>query len=289
METIIIISIICLTLIALAGCVLSYFRIKTQQPANKTSYIFWGSVIACISVLIYSHCYCGNDKVLDFFSLASAIISIILAIITIVYSFYTNSRSNGQSEILNRAAQDVQKASQSYSESAESLEENISKIISAINRVEAKTDKLLVHSLSDNSSISNVIPDTLSYSKLDNVDAGKEFDIRKYIQTFVAISSPLGILSMYACIQSKDKSIPFPLDLLSDSEDSMYCAGFLIATTGTGIINTNIDFSIGIVRVTDYVTVVKDDILEWLRVNSLQGPLKELKDKIDTYFLQDTK
>ena len=80
--------------------------------------------------------------------MASAIISNILAIITIVYSFYTNGRSNGQTEILNRAAKDVQKASQSYSETAESLEMNIAKIIGAINRVDAKTDRLLVHSLS---------------------------------------------------------------------------------------------------------------------------------------------
>lgn len=283
METIIIITIICLTLIALAGCVLSYFRITSNQPANKTSYIFWGSVVTCISVLIYSRCYCGNDKVLDFFSLASAIISIILAIITIVYSFYTNSRSNSQTEILNRAAKDVQKASESYVESANSLEDNITRIICAINRIEVKTDTM-IQSLSENPRISNVIPDTLSSSKLDNGEAGNEFDIRKYIRNFVAISSPLGILSMYACILSNDKSTPFPLDLLSNSENSMYCAGFLIATTGTGIINTNIDFSIGIVRVTDYVNVVKDDILEWLRVNSLQGPLKELKDKIDAYF-----
>ncbi len=104
METIIIISIICLTIIVLAGCLLSYFRIKSKQQPSVVSYIFWGSVILSISIAIYSHYFYDNEKVLDFFSLASAIISIILAIITIVYSFYTNSRSNGQIEILNQSA-----------------------------------------------------------------------------------------------------------------------------------------------------------------------------------------
>ena len=121
METIIILSIICLTLIVLVGYALSYFRIKSKQPTNIISYIFWGSVILSVSIAMYSHYYYDNEKVLDFFSLALAIISIILVIITIVYSFYTNSRSNGQTEILNRAVQTVQRASQSYVESAESL------------------------------------------------------------------------------------------------------------------------------------------------------------------------
>lgn len=275
METIIIVAIISLTLIALVSCYINYIRIKYGQEHNPISYIFWGSISISVAVIIYSHYFCGNERVLDFFSLASAIISIILAIITIVYSFYTNSRSNGQIELLNNAARDVQKASRTYSESAEALEINISKIINAINRVEAKTDKILIQSLSESSSKSNVI---------DTDEKHAKFDIRNYIKTFIAISSPLGILSMYACVLSHDKSIPFHLSLVSDSDGVMYCAGFLIATTGTGIVNSSIDFSTGMVTVNDYVNIVKDDILEWLEKNPLQKPLDELKNRIDNYF-----
>lgn len=272
METIIILSIVGLTLIALAGCVLSYFRIKSKQPTSVISYIFWGSVVLSISIAIYSHYYYDNEKVLDFFSLASAIISIILAIITIVYSFYTNSRSNGQIEILNRAAQDVQRASQSYAESADSLEANIAKIISAINRVEAKTDRILIHSLSEGSKATNDI---------------NNFDIIKYIQTFIAISSPLGILAMYACILSHDKAMPFHISLLSsDVDNTMYCAGFLIATTGTGIVHSTINFDTGMITVINYVDVVKADIEEWIKSHPQQGSLHDLKEKIDAYFSQ---
>lgn len=278
METIIIISIICLTLIALAGCVLSYFRIKSKQSTSTISYIFWGSVVLSVSIAIYSHYYYNNEKVLDFFSLASAIISIILAIITIVYSFYTNSRSNGQIEILNKAAQDVQRASQSYAESADSLEANIVKIISTINRVEAKTDRILIHSLSEGSKATNDI---------DPNDIHNNFDIRKYIQTFVAISSPLGIIAMYACILSHERMMPFHISLLSsDADNTMYCAGFLIATTGTGIVNSTIDFNTGMITVINYVDVVKSDIEEWMKSQPQQGSLHDLKEKIDAYFSQ---
>ena len=67
----------------------------------------------------------GNRNVLDFISLASAIISIILAVVTIVYSYFINSRSSSQIEQLNRAALDVSRATSSYDESAKSLEKNI--------------------------------------------------------------------------------------------------------------------------------------------------------------------
>lgn len=274
METSITTSIICLTLIVLAGCVLSYFRIKFKQSRSTVSYIFWGSVILSISIAIYSHYYYNNEKVLDFFSLASAIISIILAVITIVYSFYTNSRSNGQIEILNKAAHEVQIASQSYSVSAESLEENIAKIIRAINRVEAKTDRILIKSLSEGSNIKNDINPQREHN---------DFDIRNYIKTFVEISSPLGILAMYACFLSYEKSLPFNISLLSES-DTMYCAGFLVATSATGIVNSSIDFSTGMVNVIGCVDVAKSDIEEWLKSHTLPTPLQDLKNKIDSYF-----
>lgn len=275
METIITTSIICITLVALADCILSYFRIKNNQSVSTISYIFWGSVILSISISIYSHYYYDNEKVLDFFSLASAIISIILAVITIVYSFYTNSRSNGQIEILNEAANNVQHASQSYSESADSLEANIAKIINAIERVEVKTDRILIHSLSEGSNVTNEINPQTSQNN---------FDIRKYIKTFIEISSPIGILAMYACILSHDKSTPFHITLLSDSDNAMYCAGFLVATAATGIVNSTIDFSTGMVNVIEYVDIVKEDIGEWLRTHTLQPSIYDLKNKIDNYF-----
>lgn len=278
METIIITSIICLTLIALAGCVLSYFRIKSERSVNTVSYIFWGSVILSISIAIYSHCYCENEKVLDFFSLASALISIILAVVTIVYSFYTNSRSNGQIEILNKAAQNVQRASQSYAESADSLDANIAKIINAINRVEAKADKILTQALSEGSGVTN---------EINPSDHHNNFDIRKYIKTFIEISSPVGVLAMYACILSYDKSIPFKITMFSDSDNTMYCAGFLVATTATGIVHSTIDFNTGTVNVVDYVKIVKEYIEEWLQSNTLQPPLQNLRNKIDNYFTSE--
>ena len=157
------------------------------------------------------------------------------------------------------------------------MEANIVKIIGAINRVEAKTDRILIHSLSEGSQATNDI---------DPKDIHNDFDIKKYIQTFIAISSPLGILAMYACILSCERTMPFHISLLSSDADNtiMYCAGFLIATTGTGIINSTIDFSTGTITVTNYVDVVKADIEEWIKLHPLQGSLHDIKEKIDAFF-----
>ena len=119
------------------------YRIHKGQPRSWGSYIFSSSIFLTIAIAIFSWCYCDNRNVLDFISLASAIISIILAVVTIVYSYFINSRSSGQIDQLNRAAQDVSLATLAYEESAKSLEKNIQIITNAINRVEEKTDIIL--------------------------------------------------------------------------------------------------------------------------------------------------
>ena len=113
-----------------------------------------------------------------------------------------------------------------------------------------------------------------------------EFDIRKYIKTFIEISSPLGILAMYACILSHEKSMPFHISLLSDSYNTMYCAGFLVATAATGIVNSTIDFNTGMINVVEYVDIAKEDIEKWLESHTLQSPLQDIRTKIDSYFSQ---
>ena len=66
----------------------------------------------------------------------------------------------------------------------------------------------------------------------------------------------------------------------------MYCAGFLIAATATGIVNSSIDFETGTITVIDYVDSVKGNIEQWFKDNQLQGLLLDLKNQVDSYFLQ---
>lgn len=265
--------IICCTIIIVALIGVSAYRVYQKQPRGWGSYIYYASLLTLLAIVVFSYEFYGNRNVLDFVSLSSALISIILAVITIIYSFYSNSQSAGQVDTLNKAAESVKNATLSYSASAESLQENINKIISAVNRVEKKTDRLI----GITSGSSSVFGKNYNFNN---------FNLDVYIKTYINISSPLGILAMYACILSKDRNKIWNLNLFTNESNRIYCCGFLISTTSAGFITLNIDFDNGNVSVTDYLPKVQEHIISWIDTfdfSKIEG-LQDLKNDIDQYF-----
>lgn len=88
--------IICCTIIIIATIGVSAYRVYQKQSRSWGSYIYYASILTLIGIIVFSNAFYGNRNVLDFVSLASALISIILAVVTILYSFYSNSQSAGQ-------------------------------------------------------------------------------------------------------------------------------------------------------------------------------------------------
>lgn len=255
---------------------------KKRGPRDWASYIFAASVFLTIGIAIFSLCYCGDRNVLDFISLASAIISIILAVVTIVYSYFINSRSSGQIDQLNKAARDVSEATSSYTKSAESLQENIRKIIETVNNVEIKTDNIIGHLAKQQGNPNDNKFPNKEQNRKDN------FDLNTYVDNYVKISSPLGIMAMYACIKAYDSNNnEFSLNLFfDDSNLAAYCGGFLIATTSTGLIHVLVDFNKSSIQVMGCTDIIKRYVDKWISesdINRIKG-LCELKEKIDAYF-----
>ena len=266
LETII----ICCTIIVLALISVSIFQICKEKEHRLGPYIFNGSVVVFISTSIFSYLFYGNNQVLDFVSLASAIISIILAVITIVYSFYSNSRSAGQVETLNKAAETIQQATTGYMDSATTLQDNIQKIIDAVNRVERKTDQIL---------------DVNGALSSKNKNTYINFDAEKYIQTYINIASPLGIMALYACIKSKDNNKPFSLYLFGNDLNVSYCGGFLIATVSSGLISGDIQLTNNTVLITSYIQTVKESVEQWISTAGKSFDfVQPLKESIDKHF-----
>lgn len=222
--------IICCTIIIIAIIGVSAYRVYQKQSRSWGSYIYYASILTLLGIIVFSNAFYGNRNVLDFVSLASALISIILAVVTILYSFYSNSQSAGQVEILNNAAKTVEKATLSYSESAESLQENIKKIIDTVNRVEKKTDQII--GMTSESASGFGKNNNFRYLNGDL----KNFDIDLYVNSYINTTSPLGIIAMYACIKSKDINKAWNLNLLTSDFNQNYCCGYLISIASVGFI-----------------------------------------------------
>lgn len=269
--------IICCTIISLAMIAVSAFRVwKEKEKHDSGTYIFISGSIVFIAITIFSYGFYQSNEILSFISLASSLISIILAVVTIIYSFYTNNRSASQVEKLNEAADDVKVAANDvkaaatlYNESAESLQDNIKKIISAIERVEQKADQILYA------------------NKATGVGGNPfaNFDVNKYIDGYVNLASPLGILAMYACIKAKKAERTFNLTLLGDASTMSYCSGFLISTACTGMLNVSINFGNGDVSVIDYMAQTDEYVNKWVNKKAeTETVIRQQKETIDSYF-----
>lgn len=238
MQTII----ICCTIIIIALVVLSGYRIKKQLKQSWHGYVFIASILTILAIIIFSYVFYGNRDVLDFISLASALISIILAIVTIIYSFYTNGSSIGQAEKLQEAAEKVQNATISYSNSAESLQKNIHQILQTLLEVReyAESTNNAVNGHNSNSiSSDNSVISAIEGAKKSNTD------IDKFTKDYINAGSFIGNLGLLACVYAQTKGQKFNLSSFNFTSSDVfmpgYICGYIIASSALGLVNATIN------------------------------------------------
>ena len=226
--------IICCTIIIVGIIAVSAYRINREQQRNWASYIFSASILLVLAIVIFSYCFCKDKDVLDFISLASALISIILAIVTIIYSYFTNSRSAGQIDRLNKAAEDVSNATISYGNSAESLKKNIEKILYRIDTVEQKIDEnsKLITSGTTNASINSI-----GAPHIDKIVEG-------YVRSGSYFGNLALLASCYAALHNKGILSLSNLNSVFDPQDNAllhYMWGYIISSSAVGVLQARID------------------------------------------------
>lgn len=263
--------IICSTIVVLAHIGVCAYRIKKQEKVKErswASYIYGASILLTLSVVIFSYFYHKEVNVLDFISLSSAIISIILAVVTIIYSYHINSESRGQIENLNKAAADVSEATKSYSESSQKLDENIQKIIDSVTRVEETTNR-----------IENYIADSANSDNNSSSESANSTETDKYI------SSTLGMTLLYGMILSKDKNKALDLTSIFKKVEIVYCIGFFIATKSAKLIDGKINLKEGKkeIQLKYYKDSIRNSVYEWI-MSSNNEFVRTTKEHIDKYF-----
>ena len=295
--------IICSTIIILSVVAVSAFRIHKVEECQKNNsetekksssclgmYIFLSSIVVLIAVLIFSYAFYTEKKVLDFISLASALVSIILAVITIIYSFVVNSQTAGQidkltktskslqtastkavesAEVMKNAAQQVLNASTSYKDTAYSLQKNIQTILDTMQHVDQTTNKLL-----ESQEINNKFNEKdLKYGLNETM-----------VNNFIELSSPRGNVLMYACIKACDKHAVLMLEDIMEDNSLDYCRGFLIAAKSAGLFKLRIwlDRSKGI-EIIEYHPILKEILFKSCKSMETEFYTRMIK-KIDSLF-----
>lgn len=260
--------IICCTIIIIGIIAVSAYRINQQQQRSWASYIFSASILLILAIAIFSYCFCKDRNVLDFISLASALISIILAVVTIIYSYFTNSRSNSQIDRLNKAAEDVSKATISYESSAESLKENIQKILNEIGGIKNQ----MTHNGVDT-----------DYEATLERKVKNDF-IDSIFTDFNKNNSNAGFIFIYLCSKIKETGKKCNLNDIFTEDTIMYYIGYAIALNSVGFTVINIDFNTKTITKVELVDDIVKGALKRFEIESNNQFVIEQRQIIDQYF-----
>lgn len=221
-----------------------------------------------------------EELVLDFMSLASALISIILAVITIIYSFVINGQTTGQidklisaSENLQVVGESVEEATGLYKQTADGLRHNVSllqnNIARILNRIEQKIDTM--------------------NGKEEEYEATVALKERnkfrnKIIEDFNKGNSNAGAILIYLCSKIKETGQPCDLKEIFSEENVMYYLGYVIALNGIGFTAADVDFSTRTIKSVDIVEDLVEGAKQRFELEVDNDFMKEYKQKIDDHF-----
>ena len=272
--------IICCTIVILSIVAVSAYRIKKVQKRSWGSYIFSASILIILAIAIFSFCFCGNRNVLDFISLGSALVSIILAVITIVYSFVINGQTSGQmdklistSENLKSTAESVEEATGIYRQTADGLQFNVKLLQDNIERILNRIEK----------KIDTMSGDETEYEATVALKEQNKFK-DKVIKDFNKNNSNAGAVLIYLCSKIKETGQPCDLKEIFSEENVMYYLGYVIALNGIGFTAADVDFSTRTIKSVDIVEDLVEGAKQRFELEVDNGFMKEYKQKIDDHF-----
>lgn len=287
--------IICCTIIIVSLIAVSAYRVKKNNIRTWGSYIFSASVLIILAIAIFSISFYGDRNVLDFVSLASALVSIILAVITIIYSFVINGQTSGQidklattSECLQdaanqtkqsitemkSAAQQVINASNSYDTSAKSLDKNIQEILRCIKGISYKVGA------------------DADYETIGGLKSVEEDDVDKFkdevFSNFNEGNPNAGAVLLYLCSKINETGQPCDLKELFAEDITMYYLGYIVALNAIGFTAIELDFAAQTIKTVDVVEELIEGAKQRMKIESKNKFIKVNKQKIDDYFSMKT-
>lgn len=100
-----------------------------------------GLVIIALVSFIFSKRICGADKVMEFISYSTAILSIILSIFAIQYTYTSNVQIQQQFEKINAVANNIHKTADNLNLTSRKLDENLGEILERLEKYECVTKR----------------------------------------------------------------------------------------------------------------------------------------------------
>ena len=254
--TINIVLIICATLIALAAIVCDFLaeRKFSDSPERRLSqkiikvhrnYIA-GFLGFAVIMLLTSNYGGQDDEIFTYLSFGSTITSLVLSILAIFVTVHSSAdlykqftRIDSATDTINNVSHQIDSTLMVLRDVESNLQNTSDGISGQLNTIVEQFDQKLQTRMTETQneisrkleSMNKPIEQRTSRSFMPNTETLEAFK-----KGFISLTSASGLLALYACALSKEKSKVFELSKIFITNE-LYTFGFLIACSSAGIVN----------------------------------------------------
>lgn len=130
-----------------------------QSPHIWWTIILMGLVIISLVSYILSETVLYADRIMEFISYSTAILSITLSIFAIQYTYTSNNQIQQQFEKINAVAENIKDTAAKLNHTSQNLEDNLSAILDKLEHIDASQQEI-------NTNIGNL--NSLTFSNIPN-------------------------------------------------------------------------------------------------------------------------
>lgn len=238
--------------------------------------VFMGTFMVLLGISMFSFRFSDCPILLDFMSLASAIVSIILAVLTIVYSYYTSGASVRNIENVQESAKKLNNTAKKLDDLSKEIDKDSKKLGANIDRILMCLDNIETHT----KQITDYIDGSTGHTGNTHINIGD-------LDNLLNHCPKMAIMFLYACGKFQSNK-DIKVDKLFDGPapfNMMYFMGLAATFKMLGLIELQIFTDKFIVRVGRIdVSLLKAVEQKVNSMSNIDSFIKDMKEKIDYHF-----
>lgn len=147
--------------------------VKIHPFSTKSPHFWWlicllSAIILFLGGFIITKRVIGSERLMEYVSVCSVLLSITLSIFAIQYTYTSNNEIHQQFEKINAAAEIIKETSKSLSETNALLNDNLEQILDKLENVD-QSQQVIVNQINDITNRVPIIETKVSNLRLNNI------------------------------------------------------------------------------------------------------------------------
>ena len=239
---------------------------KAKLQKLHTFYIS-GILVFIIVELVTGLCMGNNEssEILSYVNFAATLSSLIMSVVAIIFTIVSGNRGDEQYKKIDIASDKVVDSLERFTSKTDDIDKSVDEFKAIAKDLSLQMEGLCKEMGGTHSDVSEVkrllTEQQLHAEAIVPKDDEEKIDVdkRKFVDSFLSISSFSGDVALYACVLAKDNSKTFSLKQISQGDDVLYRYGYLVAALAAGLIQGTVtpDYC----NITGYSQELKDSLV----------------------------